>query len=576
MPRHSTEAPQPIAYSYIRFSTPEQRKGDSLRRQTDDAAAWCKRNKVHLDESTTLHDLGKSAYTGAHRDNPDRHALASFLKLVDGGRVPQGSYLIIENLDRLTREDIWSALDLVSSLLKAGVRIVQLKPVEQVIEKTSGPMVAMMAIMELSRGHSESKMKSERVGATWGEKLRLAREGKQQPPRKRDGRVTESLTNRLPAWVEDRRGKLTLIPKATAAIRLIFQLAAAGYGAKSIVQKLQADKVPHIGSMGRWTRTYVSLILRDRRVIGEHQPRRGKGGGGLAIKGYYPCAVLEDEWNAARAGVAQRTSGGRGNGGSGRVNVFAGLLNHARDGDKYVMTQRRSIKGGKLLRQFSVLVNSRGDSGEVPSYSLPYDVFETAVLSCLQEINPNDILNGDQPPDETATLAGELVAVEAELADAAAFMDANGFSPTIGKRVTDLEARKAKLAHRLADARQKAAHPLSESWGECQSLTGALSTAMDPRDARLRLRTALRRIVTDIRLLVVRRGLVRVAAAQIWFAGNKRCRDYVVWYRPGCNRHRPIGSWSVRSLASVVTPGDLDLRRRDHAARLEKALASVV
>src|SRR5918911_1432649 len=95
----------PVAYSYIRFSTPEQRKGDSLRRQTEAAADWCRRNNVHLDTTTTLHDLGKSAYTGEHRKNPDRHALAAFLKLVEAGKVPRGSYLLIENLDRLSRED---------------------------------------------------------------------------------------------------------------------------------------------------------------------------------------------------------------------------------------------------------------------------------------------------------------------------------------------------------------------------------------------------------------------------------------------------------------------------------------
>src|SRR5947209_2278239 len=101
MQRHSTTAapaqPPPAAYSYIRFSTPEQAKGDSLRRQTEFTREWCERNSVRLDQSTTLHDLGKSAFTGKHRHNPDRHALAAFLKLVESGRVPAGSYLVIEN-----------------------------------------------------------------------------------------------------------------------------------------------------------------------------------------------------------------------------------------------------------------------------------------------------------------------------------------------------------------------------------------------------------------------------------------------------------------------------------------------
>src|SRR5262245_59211221 len=118
---------QPIAYSYLRFSKPDQAEGDSLRRQTadeDGPADWCRRNNVRLDTSITLRDCGKSAYTGAHRKNPDRHALAAFLKMVEDGKIPRGSYLIVENLDRLSREHIRPALTLLLNLIEAGVQIV--------------------------------------------------------------------------------------------------------------------------------------------------------------------------------------------------------------------------------------------------------------------------------------------------------------------------------------------------------------------------------------------------------------------------------------------------------------------
>src|SRR5262249_17346954 len=135
---------EPTAFSYVRFSHPDQARGDSLRRQTEAAAAWCQRNRVHLETATTLHDLGKSAYTGEHRKKPSRHALAAFLKLVEVGKVPRGSYLIIENLDRLSREHIQPALLLALSLLQAGVRIVQLKPAELIFDDKSDTLPVMM------------------------------------------------------------------------------------------------------------------------------------------------------------------------------------------------------------------------------------------------------------------------------------------------------------------------------------------------------------------------------------------------------------------------------------------------
>src|SRR5262245_15937343 len=137
-----------VAYSYVRFSSAKQAEGDSLRRQTADAEAWCKRNGVHLDTGVTLHALGQSEYSGDHRRNPDRNALALFLRMVEGGRVPRGSFLIVESLDRLTREHIRPALTLLLNLIEAGIRVIQLKPVEMTYDQNVEPMTLLMAIME--------------------------------------------------------------------------------------------------------------------------------------------------------------------------------------------------------------------------------------------------------------------------------------------------------------------------------------------------------------------------------------------------------------------------------------------
>ena len=47
-----------VAYSYIRFSTPEQMKGDSLRRQLEASRKYAAEHDLVLDD--TLRDLGKS------------------------------------------------------------------------------------------------------------------------------------------------------------------------------------------------------------------------------------------------------------------------------------------------------------------------------------------------------------------------------------------------------------------------------------------------------------------------------------------------------------------------------------
>lgn len=555
MPGHSTPT---VAYSYVRFSSKQQAEGDSLRRQTEQAEAYCKRRGWTLDTALNLRDLGVSAFRGK---NALVGNLGVFLQEIKRGTIRPGSALIVESVDRISRQGIDEGYDLCKSILKAGVLLVTLSP-----EREFGPEAvkslskgALEIQLILERAAEESERKSERVGHARAQERKRIRE------------TGEAVTERLPGWLQIRDGKPALLPRAAEAVREVFRLAACGYGVPAIMRKLTEAGVTPIGRSGRWTRPYVGLLLRDRRTVGEYQPMKGKEKDGEVVRGFYPPVVSEDEWLLARAGVAQRKRYRGRNGHSDRVNVFAGILNHARDGDTYMMTQRLSRSGGKTLRQYSVLVNVQGDDGRARAYSIPYDPFEEAVLSLLREIDPHEILNGDQGPDETVSLAGQLAGVEAELADASAFMDANGFSLTIGKRVAALEERKRELAAELAEARHRAAHPLSESWGEAQTLAAALKGAADPHDARLRLRAALRRIVESIWILVVPRGRDRLCAVQVWFAeGKGRHRDYLVMHRAAGNR-RPESWWARSSVAAL---GDLDLRKRADARELEKLLAA--
>lgn len=52
--------------------------------------------------------------------------LAAFLKLVKTGKVVKGSYLIVESLDRLSRNDLPKALRLFLDILEAGIVVVTL------------------------------------------------------------------------------------------------------------------------------------------------------------------------------------------------------------------------------------------------------------------------------------------------------------------------------------------------------------------------------------------------------------------------------------------------------------------
>ncbi|MEC8482220.1 MAG: recombinase family protein, partial [Pseudomonadota bacterium] len=89
------------AYSYLRFSTPEQMKGDSFRRQTALAQSYASKNNLILDNELTFEDLGVSAYQGR---NKAKGNLGLFLEAVQTGLIERDSVLLVESLDRISRE----------------------------------------------------------------------------------------------------------------------------------------------------------------------------------------------------------------------------------------------------------------------------------------------------------------------------------------------------------------------------------------------------------------------------------------------------------------------------------------
>jgi DNA invertase Pin-like site-specific DNA recombinase len=552
-----------LGFSYIRFSSKKQAKGDSERRQKDNRApAYCKRRGWTFSKQT-YEDLGVSAFKGK---NALVGNLGEFLKAVRSGRVPAGSALIVESFDRITRQGIDEGWDLIKGILKSGILIVTLAPEREYDESATRSLSkgALEIMMVLERAAEESERKSERVAEARAEERKRIRE------------KGEVVTRRLPAWIREKDGKPALIPEAAAAVRHVFTLAASGYGVPSIVAKLRQDEVPPIGRTGRWNRSYIGLLLSDRRAVGEYQPYRGKAKDGLPVPNYFPAAVTQDEWLSARAGMAQRKrfAGRRGRHG---VNVFAGLMKHAREGDSYIMTRRISRSPFKETTRFSVLVNANSDDGLSRAYSIPYEPFEEAVLSLLREVNPDEVLEQpDRPTDPVADLEKKLEGVAAELADASAFMSAHGFSTTIGKRVAELEGLQEALERQLTEARHEAKHPLRDTWDDTLTLAAAVRDAEDPDDARMRLRTALRRITQEISLLVVPRGMLRVCAVQFHFREGKR-RDFLILYRqaskPG-GKPKP-SAWRAGSLANVAKAGELDLRKPKHARALEALLSSL-
>jgi len=514
--------------------------------------------------------------------------------------VPRGSYLVIENLDRLSRETERTALRLWLDILDSGINIVQLQPETVFRHERSDMTDIIRAIIELSRGHSESRIKSVRTLANWEKAYRLAREGVNQPPRRKDGRVTRSITSRLPGWIQEINGRLELIPERAQTVRRIFEMARAGYGANAIVRKLVAEKVPAFGGRledeeghykaaagerygcGEWRTSYVRNILSDRRALGEFQPRDAhERRRGDPIPDYYPAVVTPEEFYPARAAVTQRKNKGSDNGvavnrqgriGKGVANLFGGLLRNARDGSTYYAASRS--ENGTVSK---VLLNKSSIEGHSKAYTFPYGDFERALLSKLREIDPAEIVN-PVPETSVSVLQGELNWIRERRATLALEL-LKGEVAEVADALRQLKVREDELVAQLDHNTEMTIVPRADSWRDMQSLVDLLDQTpeADREDVRLRLRGALRRIVSGVWVLVVPRALARLCAVSVFF-GDGGVRHYLILRKQAVvnpSSRKPGGCWVDDFKALALDSAGLDLHQRDHAADLERVLLAL-
>jgi DNA invertase Pin-like site-specific DNA recombinase len=503
-----------------------------------------------LDTQRTYLDRGRSAFHGRHRQQGG--ALKAFLAEVERGDIPRGSVLLLENLDRLSRENHWDSVPLLCSIVNAGIVVVSLTPTEMTFERGSDLTALILALVELGRAHGESASKSGRVAAAWSQKREAARA---------NGIV---MTRKLPAWVRERDGELSLVPDRAKVVRRIFELAVRGYGIRLIIRELEG-----VATWGRskvWRQGYVHKILTGRAALGEFQPTSGGEPDGDPIVDYYPAVVDESTWLQVQASLARRKDK-PGPTGKAVAGLFSGLLHDAITRDRlHISFQTRGTGRHRVRRR--VLITGRGMEGAAPTRSFPHDVFEPAILSLLKEIDPADVL-GEEPESESADVARELAAKEQRLRQIEAELAGDdGDVPSLARVLRKLDEECAALRKQLAALRQKEANPRSLAWTEASTLLDVAESEAN----RIRLRELLRTLVEEIWVLIVPRKSHRLCAVQIFFCGGQR-RDYLIHYKAAgyCRK----GSWSAKSLSRDLSAAKLDLRNQKDADALSQTLQSI-
>jgi len=156
------------AIAYLRFSTSSQQYGDSLRRQNKLVAEWLESHPDYLLDNLTYKDLGLSAFNGSHAVHG---AFSEFMEAVQGGYIPYGTVLLVESLDRLSREKIGEATERLRSILSAGIDVVTLTDhTHYTKDSLDDPYSLIKTILIAQRANEESEIKSRRMKSAWQRK----------------------------------------------------------------------------------------------------------------------------------------------------------------------------------------------------------------------------------------------------------------------------------------------------------------------------------------------------------------------------------------------------------------------
>lgn len=486
------------AYSYVRFSTPSQAAGASRQRQLDKATKYALDHGLTLDTELNMTDLGVSAFRGK---NARTGALGGFLEAVEKGYVTRGSYLLLENIDRLSRDDILEAQTLFQQLILSGINVVTLANGETYSRDRlrNEPEAMFYVVLEQIRANRESTRKAQLVGdAKARKKKRLAEHGFEGKP----------YTRQTPAWIRWAEGeqRYILIPDRADIVREMFERMDKGDGLTRIARDLNERGVATWARSGQqkkadhWRTSYIRKVLTSTAPIGTFTPHttthdeatRARRDEPMApVENLFPAAVDADTYWRVNRKLSTKAARGR-NARQAPKSIVSGILFCATCGH----AATRVAKG-----DYVYLVCSRANmrAGGCKYKAVRYDAVERA----LRENAPRLVKEAPRGKS-TATLEKQIEALQANADEAEqrtfdlADLAARERSPAASRRLAEMERQLKAIQKDLRSLRaQRDTLTTASVKDRLKAVEHALTSNKDTVETNKTLRDAIRRVVLD-------------------------------------------------------------------------------
>jgi len=450
---------------------------------------WCKNRGLVLDESLRMSDEGLSAYDGK---NIAVGALRDFFSKIRNKDIRPGSYLLVESLDRISRENAYVAVGLFSELVNAGIRIVTLQDnVEYNSDTIQDVRQLFYSFFVMSNANEESKKKSIRIREAW--------------KHKKDNADKIPVTSQCPSWIRMKNGKFIVIEKRAKWARQIINMSKCGMSIISIQRNLNRRRIKTIsGKSLKWARSIIYYIINNGTVIGEYRPNYSMGGKRISenrtIHNYYPAIVSKNDYEKSLSMYKgrRRTFIHRVN----RIsNLFQQLVKYGPagnyEGDNFRIVNTR-IKNAHLLRLYNYRI--------IGLFSIPYEAFEKIILEFLRGLNYNEIM---MPPGIDKA-NDDILKIETNISDMITFInkiEKRNHNGEKIKRLSILLGEKRKLEELLQDLLDMRRHKYSSDHKMADLFLMPKTIEM-----RKKLSKAIRRIVEGFYIYRINDGIVVVTS----------------------------------------------------------------
>ena len=541
----AVQAP-PLIYVYSRWSKKSQvtaTKGDSKRRQSSKADDYCEKRGWPKPIQKT--DPGVSAF---RRRNIEFGKLGKIIDAVIDGDIPRGSVLLIEDLDRFSRGAPLKAAAELESIVEAGLTVITLiDGIEYNQENIKNVGMILLSVVKFVNAHDESLKKSKRIKEQWAAKRAKAANDK------------KPMTGKLPWWCEMKHGEIVCPQEKEELLRRIFSMAMS-MGVNAIVEKLNDDHVK-IGYKRGVHRGCIYKTLRNPAVYGSFQPHYNdfdadKPGAnatrkpiGEAIEQYYPEVIKYRDFCAVQATMKERggkknpdgkrTGGLPGGRTAGFVNLLSGIFGHTEDPNDGNYIAWRGTLGRRCY------VSSLANEEQRDWISHPTQSIDLSIIHELHHLGKIVLPENDDDSvgRRIKALEGEIDRINdriKQLDDAMMDLDSTQEIPSVTRNLAKFDTLRASKVKELEALHAKPGTAVLTD--DLHIVADADNRALDDYDAlndkntRLRLREAIRRLVTRITGSFEHDGAMHSADITIHLASGQKHT-----YNVRCHRNHPYG-----------------------------------